>query len=154
MPEHVTVRNAVVSDAHRVAELCGVLGYPVTANLVGQTPIGRVVDASEDTVLVAVLPSGTVVGWLRPSERQLLEIGRYAEILRLVVDACSPRSRSRPRAHRAGGSHGPPRGGSPNLHVRSNIVRVESHPFYQRLGYVKVKTQHAYRKTLSTSAVR
>jgi hypothetical protein len=32
--------------------------------------------------------------------------------------------------------------------VRSNVVRAESHPFYERLGYVRSKTQHAYRKHL------
>lgn len=25
-------------------------------------------------------------------------------------------------------------------------MRPEAHPFYERLGYVRVKTQHAYRK--------
>ena len=32
--------------------------------------------------------------------------------------------------------------------VRSNVARTESHPFYERLGYVRTKTQHAYRKHL------
>jgi hypothetical protein len=32
--------------------------------------------------------------------------------------------------------------------VRSNVARAESHPFYERLGYVRTKTQHAYRKRL------
>jgi len=32
--------------------------------------------------------------------------------------------------------------------VRSNVARAESHPFYERLGYARVKTQHAYRKRL------
>jgi hypothetical protein len=32
--------------------------------------------------------------------------------------------------------------------VRSNVARAESHPFYERLGYVRAKTQHAYRKHL------
>jgi GNAT superfamily N-acetyltransferase len=32
--------------------------------------------------------------------------------------------------------------------VRSNVTRSESHPFYERLGYLKIKTQHAYRKRL------
>jgi hypothetical protein len=33
--------------------------------------------------------------------------------------------------------------------VRSNVVRTDSHPFYERLGYTRVKTQHAYRKGLA-----
>ena len=32
--------------------------------------------------------------------------------------------------------------------VRSNVTRVESHPFYEQLGYTRTKTQHAYRKRL------
>ena len=32
--------------------------------------------------------------------------------------------------------------------VRSNVIRAESHPFYERLGYVRFKTQHAYRKRI------
>ena len=152
MPELVTVRNAVVSDAHRVAELCGVLGYPVTADLMAER-LARVVDASEDIVLVAVLPSGKVVGWLHASERQLLEMGRYAEIMGLVVDA-SHRGLGVGRELIARAEAWTAARGLSDLHVRSNIARIESHPFYQRLGYVKVKTQHAYRKALSTNAAR
>ena len=33
--------------------------------------------------------------------------------------------------------------------VRSNVVRHESHPFYERVGYERTKTQHAYRKRLA-----
>jgi hypothetical protein len=36
--------------------------------------------------------------------------------------------------------------------VRSNVTRTESHPFYERLGYARVKTQHAYRKRLGLSS--
>ena len=35
------------------------------------------------------------------------------------------------------------------LLVRSNVTRPESHPFYERLGYERIKTQHSYRKTLA-----
>jgi len=33
--------------------------------------------------------------------------------------------------------------------VRSNVVRPEAHPFYERLGYRRAKNQHAYRKSLA-----
>jgi GNAT superfamily N-acetyltransferase len=32
--------------------------------------------------------------------------------------------------------------------VRSNILRPESHPFYEQLGYHREKSQHAYLKRL------
>ncbi len=152
MPELVAVRNAAISDAHRVAELCGVLGYPVTGDLMAER-LARVLDDSEDTVLVAVLPSGKVIGWLHASERQLLEMGRYAEILGLVVDAAH-RGLGVGRELIARAEAWTAARGLSDLHVRSNVVRLESHPFYQRLGYLKVKTQHAYRKALSTNLAR
>jgi hypothetical protein len=33
-----------------------------------------------------------------------------------------------------------------HISVRSNVARKESHRFYERVGYARVKTQHAYRK--------
>jgi S-adenosylmethionine decarboxylase len=37
--------------------------------------------------------------------------------------------------------------------VRSNVSRIESHPFYQSLGYLRVKTSHVYRKRLAGAQV-
>jgi hypothetical protein len=34
------------------------------------------------------------------------------------------------------------------ISVRSNVVRLEFHPFYEHLGYRRAKTQHVYRKPL------
>jgi ribosomal protein S18 acetylase RimI-like enzyme len=143
----VSIRNASLSDSPRISELCGVLGYPVSAEVMAER-LARVIDRPEDTVLVAVLPSGRIVGWLHASERQLLEMGRYAEILGLVVDA-SHRSLGAGRELVASAEEWARARGLTDLHVRSNIVRTESHPFYQRLGFVRVKTQHAYRKALA-----
>ena len=42
--------------------------------------------------------------------------------------------------------------GLDQMAVRSNVGRAESHPFYERLGYVRAKTQHAYRKRLRALA--
>ncbi len=40
------------------------------------------------------------------------------------------------------------RQGLTSIRVRSNISRAESHPFYERLGFIRKKTQHAYAKPL------
>jgi hypothetical protein len=36
----------------------------------------------------------------------------------------------------------------PEVSVRSNVLRESSHPFYEKHGYRRVKTQHAYRKAV------
>jgi hypothetical protein len=35
--------------------------------------------------------------------------------------------------------------------VRSAVSRAESHPFYEQLGYERVKSQHVYRKRLTAA---
>jgi GNAT superfamily N-acetyltransferase len=41
--------------------------------------------------------------------------------------------------------------GFDSITVRSNVARTESHPFYERLGYVRRKTQHAYSKSFGVT---
>jgi hypothetical protein len=41
--------------------------------------------------------------------------------------------------------------GLSQMSVRSNVAREESHPFYQGLGYGRVKTQQVYRKAIGGS---
>jgi GNAT superfamily N-acetyltransferase len=145
--ETVTIRQAVAGDSDRLAELSGVLGYPVSAGTLAARLV-RLLARPEDTVFVAALSSGHVVGWLHASEQELLETGRRAEILGLVVDA-GHRGLGLGRRLIAAVEAWAAERGLDAIHVRSNIVRIESHPFYERLGYVKIKTQHAYRKVLA-----
>jgi len=42
--------------------------------------------------------------------------------------------------------------GSNNIVVRSNVVRPESHPFYEKIGYERKKTQHVYARSLGKHA--
>ena len=99
-----------------------------------------------DLVLVAdQLPP--VMGWVHAAEQELLDSGRRCEILGLVV-APEVRGRGVGRQLVAAVEEWAAERGLGQLSVRSNIVRIESHPFYERLGFVKLKTQHAYRKQL------
>lgn len=145
LPE-VIVRRADVADASRVAELSGVLGYPADAAAVA-TRLTRLLAREQELVLVAALPGATVAGWIHAAEQELLESGRRCEIVGLVVD---PAHRGRGVGRRlvaeveawAAGR------GLGIIGVRSNVARSESHPFYLRLGYVRTKTSHVYRKQL------
>ncbi len=113
--------------------------------------VERVLARPAEVVFVAELTPHGVVGWLHGAEQELLESGARCEILGLVVDP----------DHRGGGvgrrlvaavEQWAALRGLGQMAVRSNVVRAESHPFYERLGYVRVKTQHAYRKRLANQA--
>jgi GNAT superfamily N-acetyltransferase len=71
----------------------------------------------------------------------------------LVVDADARRSGAGRSLVAAAERWGAARG-LPQIAVRSNVVRAEAHPFYERLGYERWKTQHAYRKPLPRSSAK
>ncbi len=145
MPEP-TIRRAAGQDAPRLAELSGVLGYPAAAAELG-VRLERLLASSQDIVLVAESATGKTVGWLHGAEQELLESGRRCEILGLVID---PEHRGQGIGRRlvAAVEAWARARDLKQMTVRSNVVRTESHPFYERLGYARAKTQHAYRKRL------
>jgi GNAT superfamily N-acetyltransferase len=148
-PASLLIREARPEDAARLAELSAALGYPATTDTM-EARLRRLLARSDDTVLVA-MNSGHIVGWIHGSQQELLESEPRCEILGLVVDA----------RHRGKGvgrrlieqlEQWARARGLGLMTVRSNVTRQESHPFYQRLGYRRAKTQHAYRKSLPLTA--
>jgi len=144
VPDELTIRAARTSDALRLAELSTELGYPASgADL--RPRLGRILDRADSVVLVAELSGREVVGWLHGAEVETLGNARHCGILGLVVAAGRRRLGAGRRLVAAVEEWAAARG-LDEITVRSNVVRTESHPFYERLGYRRVKTQHAYRK--------
>lgn len=142
----LTIRSAVLADAARIAELAGVLGYENAAAETAER-LEHLLPRDEDAVLVAVNGEGVVVGWIHGSIHVLVEAERRCEILGLVVDA-GYRGAGVGRQLVEALEIWARERDLPMVTVRSNVVRQESHPFYERLGFDRVKTQHAYRKAL------
>ena len=140
-----TLRPARIEDAAEIARLSTELGYPASA--AGMTPrLRSVLDDPKHHVVVAAAGDG-LLGWIGLERRLSLEGGERAEIVGLVVDARSRRAgvgaaltqRAERWAHELGYDQ---------LVVRSNAARIESHPFYEKHGYVRRKTSHVYFKQL------
>ena len=144
----LTIRGASLEDAPRLAELSGVLGYPVSASVMSHR-LQRVLLRAGEVVLLAERPDGVALGWVHGSEQELLESGSRCEILGLVVDQQHRREGVGRQLVEAVEGWARQRS-IDHVAVRSNVTRAESHPFYERLGYQRVKTQHSYRKSLGT----
>ena len=146
----VTIRRATPNDATRLAQLSDVLGYPVKLEIL-RDRLDRLLEGPTNIVLLAELPNVGTVGWIHGAEQELLESDRRCEILGLVVD---PEHRGKGIGRRLveAVERWAEQRGLKQIAVRSNVTRQESHPFYERLGYVRAKTQHAYRKPLSPTA--
>ena len=144
----VLVRRAQASDAEAIAHLCGELGYPATAVDV-EVRRAAIADSPDHAVFVADV-DGTAMGWLHAAIVHSIEYERYVEIRGLVVDA---RTRSRAlgaalldAAERWALSHGIVR-----MRVRSQVMCERAHRFYERAGYVLVKQQKVFDKTLGAT---
>ena len=143
----VRVRGASLTDAGRIAELSGQLGYPTSARS-ARRRLQNLLAKRDHAIWVAEDPEGSVTGWVHVFVKQLLESEREAEIGGLVVDrefrgrgvgkALVERAERWAKAKRL-----------KSVYVRSNIVRKDTHPFYQRLGYKVVKTQRSFRKSIA-----
>jgi GNAT superfamily N-acetyltransferase len=145
MTSEIIIRKANASDAARIAELSGTLGYPASAEVMHER-LARVLKLETHVVFVAIA-KGEIVGWTHGAEQEILEIGCVCEIWGLVVD-------ENHRGHGVGHlliqalEQWALARGLNEISVRSNVVRPESQHFYERIGYERFKTQHAYRKEL------
>jgi GNAT superfamily N-acetyltransferase len=139
------VRPATVEDATAIATLSAQLGYPVSQAAMEER-LATVLRRNDETVLVGH-ESGVVIGWIHGAEQRFLEADVRCELLGLVVDQGHRRKGVGQQLVRAVEWWARNRG-IKEVSVRSNIVRPESHPFYERLGYGRTKTQHVYRKQL------
>jgi GNAT superfamily N-acetyltransferase len=145
-PASLAIRQPVAEDAPQLAALSSELGYPVTAAEIARRLPG-LLERPDQCLRVAQSPSGDAIGWIHAHERCILESDPWCEIAGLVIDA-NHRGRGAGRALVAEVEAWARSRRLKVIKVRSNVVRKESHPFYQRLGYARIKTQHVYRKPL------
>jgi len=136
-----------LSDAPRLAELSTQLGYPVSAVELALR-LTHLLSCPDHHLVLAEISPHLVVGWIHVGEQWVLESEPACEILGLVVDQ-NHRGRGIGRLLVAAAESWAKARGLSTIKVRSNVVRAESHPFYERLGFSRIKSQHAYRKSLS-----
>lgn len=139
------IRNATLEDAAQIARLSCELGYPVAVEVMRER-LERILPLEEHVVLVA--ETTEVAGWIHAAEQWLLELGRHCEIWGLVVGV-EQRGKGVGRRLVNAVEEWALGRGLEQISLRSNIVRPESHPFYEQIGFDRYKTQHAYRKRLA-----
>lgn len=136
----------VSSDAPRVAELAGQLGYPSTTDQIEKRFLALDVIA-ESALFVAEDGMGVVVGWAHVIRRVLIECDTFAELMGLVVDAGARRRKVGESLMKAVEGWAAARGVR-SVRIRSNSARQEARPFYERMGYTVRKTQWVFGKEL------
>ena len=147
----LTYRIARETDAGELARLSDELGYPVDPDLLRERII-RLTQHPDHIVLVAeLISSDAIAGWIHAAEHDILESGRTCEILGLVVDS-NRRAQGIGRKLVERVEEWARQRSLNRLSVRSNVLRPEAHPFYEKLGFIRVRTQHAYRRMIDPEA--
>jgi GNAT superfamily N-acetyltransferase len=140
------IRRAKITDAPRLAELSGQLGYPATAEQI-RGRLRQIQPASQNAVFVAEAKEAGIIGWLHVSKEPLLESEMRAEVNGLVV-ADAHRSLGAGARLLAAAEDWARGHGCRGMSVRSNVIRERAHKFYERNGYEHYKTQKSFRKPL------
>lgn len=140
-----TIRSARTYDAEALAQLCGELGYPATRQQI-VCRLAAIEAAPGNGILVAEDGEGRVTGWLHVATAVSLTDDPCAEILGFVVSAPARGSGIGRDLLRAAEAWAHARG-CERLRVRSRVERERAHRFYERAGYVRVKTQAVFGKS-------
>jgi GNAT superfamily N-acetyltransferase len=140
------IRQFKISDAERIAELSGQLGYPVPLEQITQR-LHHMDGDPKHTVIVACLPDGRVAAWMDLGIVFHLQSGEYCEIGGLVV-AHSARSQGIGAQLVAYAERWANARGMKKVLVRSNAKRADAHRFYLRENYEMVKTSAVFEKKL------
>jgi len=142
--QNIIVRKAKFRDAAAIAALSGELGYPTTTEEMGHRLRALV---SNDHHAVFVAEDEGVAGWIHVSTTESLESALFAEIRGLVVT----------ESHRGAGigtrlvweaEKWAEEKRIPRLRVRTNVVRLEAHVFYRKLGFTMKKSQDVFDKII------
>lgn len=142
------IRQMTADDSAAVAALCGQLGYPATDADV-RARFGSITARAAGIVLVAER-DGVLAGWIHTAIVPVLEADLHAEIAGLVVDqSCRGRGVGAALVQAAEGWARA--AGCSAMRVRSRVMRERAHAFYERNGYARIKTQHAFEKPLTSS---
>lgn len=137
----ITVRKVTKEDAERIADLCRQLGYPMSVEQTLQNITG--VLSSKDNDAFAAVLNNKVVGWIGLSQSIKIEVPPYCEIHGLVVD-------DQFRNHGIGkiliekAKQWAKERGNVRLKLHCNVIRTETHLFYQHLGFKETKQQKVF----------
>lgn len=143
----VLIRSTELDDAESVTLLCKQLGYTTSKQEV-QERLKLLKEDQEHVLYIAHLPNELIVGLIHVYIWNSLLIGRRAEIDALIVHTDY-------RGHGVGhlliqhAEQWAKEQGCDTIQVRSNTVRQQAHRFYEKVGYVPIKTQLMLDKALN-----
>jgi N-acetylglutamate synthase-like GNAT family acetyltransferase len=145
------LRLAKKDDAAAIAGLSEQLGYPTNPVQI-EARLKQVQLLSDHCVYVAEI-NQEIVGWIHAFHAIRIESEAFVEIAGLVVDASQRKMGiGRSLIHQVG--LWAQNRQLQTIRVRCNVVREESHRFYEKLGFAEVKSQKIFTLQFSSATFR
>ena len=141
----ITIRNAEIKDSAAIAELSNQLGYK-TQNTAIQNRLIKIIGNPDHCVYVAT-ESGKVVGWIHGFYSLRVESDFFVEIGGLVVSE-NYRNTGIGRKLVYKVIEWTEFRNCTKIRVRCNVIRKESHQFYEHIGFELSKEQKVFHKQL------
>lgn len=143
--ETLIIREARPQDSEALAELCTQLGYQ-TDSMDIPLRLSLVNNLDHHAVFIAELDQ-QVVGWIHVYLCPLLVSSLQAQLGGLIVHS-NVRGKGIGKNLMQQAEAWCQKNACQYLSVYTNIVRLETHKFYEHLGYRTIKTEHVFRKDL------
>ena len=144
------IRDATARDSSPMAKLAGQLGYNSSPGEMRKR-LSLLQKNPNHAVFVAQLQAGSVAGWVHVFIRIGVESDSFAEIGGLVVEEARRQAGIGRLLVKASENWARKKGCS-SVRVRTNVVRTETHQFYEHMGYVIQKRQTVFQKRLKEKA--
>ena len=140
------IRNAKIEDSESITELSNQLGY-ATVNTDMQSRLEKILEHGENCVYVAS-ENGQVVGWIHGFYSMRVESDFFVEIGGLVV---SENFRKKGIGKKLVDEliEWARLKNCEKIRVRCNVIRTESHRFYEKIGFELNKEQKVFNKRLT-----
>lgn len=143
-----SIRAAGDADAEDIARIGNQLGYDM-ASAETVSRIRRIISKDDQRIFVAEA-LGRVAGWVHVALTDYIESDRFAMIAGLVVDK-DYRRQGLARNLMLRAEQWASEKGCLIVRLNSSSTRTGAHEFYEKIGYVRIKTQYSFAKALGTA---
>ncbi|MBK5269596.1 MAG: GNAT family N-acetyltransferase [Bacteroidia bacterium] len=137
----IFIRQISTGDASAITVLTQQLGYPMSIEQI-QINVNAVMNSENDDAFVAVLDN-KVIGWIGVALSVQIELLAYCVIRGLVVDD-NYRNLGVGKLLIEKAKQWGKEKENDKLRLRCNVIRTETHLFYQHLGFTETKQQKVF----------
>ena len=142
----ISIRSITNNDFEKVSKLLLQLGYKATPYDL-KIRIERINSHEKGNVFVAETDSNEIIGCVQALIDTRFAGGSFGEIVSLVVDE-SYRGKGIGKKLIDTAADWLKQKGEKTLRIRCNVIRDETHKFYEHLGFIEKKKQKIFEKSI------